>query len=242
MGRNRIVPPLGLPVRPNFVTCEKRKAKLQADFLRRLDYVLGSFRLGHETADFNASLERLKRTVKFGRQGPGRGERLHPFLEIVVNHHARKLATKRTGDENAGLIQTDVEEAAAWVAKNVSPVRGRPRAKLLDHHVAGLMALIQRFSGTPVLAQKHSGPARYEPKLLGPARILLHLREIDETITETQLVNKVCQLRGVYAGRPMRFCDFYPLYGATLKDDGGPVLAPPLRLERFERSVPIYCP
>lgn len=242
MGRNRIVPPLGLPVRPNFVTCETRKAELQADFLQRLDYVLGSFRLGHETADFNASLARLKRTVKFGRQGPGRGERLHPFLEIVVNHHARKFATKRTGDENAGLIQTDVEEAAASVAKNVSPVRGRPRAKLLDQHVAGLMALIQQFTGAPVVAQRHSGSGHYDPELLGAARILRLLQEVDSTITETQLVNKVFQLRRAYANRPMRFFNFYPLYGATLGGDGDPVLASPLRLERFERSVPIYCP
>ena len=242
MGRNRIAPPLGLPVRPNLVTCEKRKAKLLADFRRRLDYVLGSFRLSQQTADFNASLARLERTVKSGRQSPGRGDRVHPLIEILVNHHARKFATERTSDEEPDLIQTDVEKAAAWVAKNVSSVRGRPRAQLLDHHVGGLMALIQCFTGTAVVARRHSGSGHYDPELLGPARILRLLREVDDSITETQLVNKVFQLRRAYADRPMRFLDFYPLYGATLSEDGNPVLASPLRLERFERSVPIYCP
>lgn len=242
MGQFRIPPPLGLDERPNFITCEKRKAERLAEFLRRLDYVLASFRLSIQTVDFNGSLARLKRTVRRHRKSLERGERVHPIIEIVINHRARMLAAKRTGDERAALIQADVEKAALWVASNISPIRGRPRAQLLDHHVAGLMALIQQFTGTPVLASRHTGMAKYEPALVGPARVLLHLREVDATITETQLVNKVCQIRREYAGRLMRFRDFYPLYGAKLDCDGEPTLTPPFRLERFERSVPIYCP
>ena len=242
MSRHRIEPPLGLRSSPNLVVCTKRKAELLEEFLKRLDYVLASFRLGLATVDFNESLTHLKRTVRMGPQKPGRGDRLHPILEILVNQKAWKFARERTIGDEPRLKQDDVEKAAAWVADNITARRGRPRAQLLDHHVAGLMALIQQFTGRPVLESRKSGTDFYDPKLLGAARILLHLREIDSSITETQLVNKVRDVRRRYAGKPMRFRDSYPLYGATLSAAGEPVLAPPLRLEHFERSVPIYCP
>ena len=242
MSKRRIEPPSGLPERPNNVTCKRRKSELLQEFVKRVDYALKSFRSGYETVEFNASLARLKRTVKLGRQGPGRGERLHPLIELVVNHHAHRFATERTGDETSTMIQKDVEKAAALAATLISPMRGRPRAQLLDHHVAGMMALIQRFSGTPVLESRHSGTGHYAPRLMGAGRILLLFRKVDPTITETQLVNKVREVRRRYAGKPMPFPDFYPFYGATRGDDGTPVLAPPYRLERFEASVPIYCP
>lgn len=242
MSRFRIEPPLGLPERPRFATCPKRRAELRDEFLRRLDYVLASFRLGREMTDFNASLARLKRTVERGRQARARGDRVHPAIEIAINLHARRFAHERTGDAGAPLTPEDVKKAAAWVASTVKPIRGRPRLALLDHHVAGLMALIQQFTGTAVLASRSSGTDRYTPRLIGAARVLLHLREIDSTITETSLVGKVLKVRRTYAGRPLRFRDFYPLYGATLNADCEPVLTPPFRLEHFERTVPIYCP
>ena len=85
MSRHRIEPPLGLRSSPNLVVCTKRKAELLEEFLKRLDYVLASFRLGLATVDFNESLTHLKRTVRMGPQKPGRGDRLHPILEILVN-------------------------------------------------------------------------------------------------------------------------------------------------------------
>jgi len=242
MSNRRIEPPLGLPSSPNPVACAQRKAELLEEFLRRLDYVLASFRLGLATVDFNESLTRLKRTVRMGRQKPGRGDRLHPLLEILINHLAQKFARERSGGDTQHLTQNDVEKAAAWVADNIPATRGRPGGQLLDHHVAGLMALIQQFTGRPVLERRTSGTDIYDPKLLGAGRILLLLRGFDSTITETQLVNKVRDIRRRYAGRPMRFRDFYPLYDAELSDAGELVLAPPLRIEHFERSVPIYCP
>ncbi len=242
MTRRRIEPPLGLSGRPNLVRSETRKAELLAEFRRRLSHVLSSYRQSLTHADFNRSLARIKRTVKFGRQAPGRGDRVAPFLEIIINHHARRFALERTGEHETELTQADVERAAKWVADHVHPIKGRPRAQLLDHHVAGMMALIQQFTGVPVTAARHQGSGHYQPKLNGAGRILLHLREFEPTITETLLVNKVNQARREFAGKPMRFCDFYPLYGASVGDDGAPILAAPLRLEQFERSVPIYCP
>jgi hypothetical protein len=243
MAKRTIDPPLGLDRQPNYVTCPKRRAALLESFRARLDYVLASFRLGQQTADFNASLARLKRTVKHGPKKPGRGERVHPWLEIAINHNARRFARERSGCDEEAITQTDVEKAARWVADNVFPVRGRPRARLLDHHVAGLMALIQEMTGRPVLESRQRGTGHYEPRLLGAGRILLRLSEVDPTITETQLVNKVRSVRRQYAGKSMRFRDFYPLFGATLDpDNGDPIPAPPMRLEHFERSVPIYCP
>ena len=242
MTRRRVEPPLGLPRSPNFVKCERRKAELLAEFLRRFDYVLASFRMSRMQSDFNQSLARIKRSVKYGRQVPGRGERVAPSIEIIINHHANRFAQEHAGRRKAELIQDDVEKAAEWVARHVHPIRGRPRAGLLDHHVAGMMALIQQFTGVTVSASRHHGSGHYEPRLNDAARILLHLREVDPTITETQLVNKVNQMRRKYAGKVMRFRDFYPLYGASLGSDGAPIVTLPFRLECFERSVPIYCP
>lgn len=221
--------------------CERRAERL-AEFTRRFGYCLCSYRLGHETVGFNRSLARLRRTVELGRRSPGKGERVHPYLEIVINRLAHDLATARTGRPDAALTQTDVEKAAAWTARCISPVRGRPRAQLLDHHVAGLMALIEDFSGKRVIARRNDSSGNYDPRLIGPGRILLHLKEVDPTLTETQLVNKVLQVRRDFAGKRMCFRDFHPLYGARIGDDGKPVPAAPLRIEQFEQSVPIYCP
>lgn len=221
---------------------DKRRAERLEEFTRRFGYCLCSFRFGHQTVAFNRSLDRLRRTIKLGRQSPGRGERVHPFLEIVISRRARNLATDRTGRPDAELTQADVEEAAAWAARSMSPIRGRPRAQLLDHHVAGLMALIEEYSGKAVIARRNDSSGNYDPRLIGTARILLHLKEVDRAITETQLVHKVCQVRRKHAGKRLRFSDFYPLYGARVGVNGEPVPAAPVRLEHFEQSVPIYCP
>ena len=244
MPRRFIPPPLGLPRVPNYAISVGRRAELLAEFLKRLSYVQASYRFALRLSkhSFNESLARLQRTVRDGPTLAGRGELLHPYLQLAINLHARRLATERTRRPDAEIIKEDVANAAVHVASTVKANRGRPSSQVLDHHVAGLMALIQETCGLTLKAIRETSADGYGPRLPGVSQILLFtLREVDPSITETQLVNKVQQLRRNYADKPMRFRDFFPFYGATIDAEGQPVCAPPLSLESFARYHPIYC-
>ena len=65
-------------------------------------------------------------------------------------------------------------------------------------------------------------------------------QEIDPTVTLTQLVDGAIKVRKQYAGKPLRFEDLFPLYGAKVDDNGEFKLMPGFRLERFEQNFPIY--
>ncbi len=59
--------------------------------------------------------------------------------------------------------------------------------------------------------------------------ILLAFKRMNSKVTEIQLVSIVRKARRAYAGRPMRFGDFFPLYDATFdKAPLAPVPQPPL--------------
>jgi len=63
-------------------------------------------------------------------------------------------------------------------------------------------------------------------------------------VSEPTLGSLVRAARSKYAGKPMRFCDYCPGFGAraSMHETGLPVLAAPYRLERLEVSAPIFCP
>lgn len=242
MCKRRIPPPLEVSSKGNRVTAPIRVAEVSAEFHRRLNYLLVSFSYSLASISFNASLARLKQTVRRGPTLQGPGERLHPALELLVNVYALEHAIGRMGQDDPPIIQQDIEDAAKRVAATVPAERGRPRAAAVEHYVGGLMALIQETTGRPVLSSREMGSGEYKPHLaLGVSQSLLHLRKVDPSITETQLANKVLELRKAYAGRAMRFRDFFPLYGASVSTDGGPVCVPPVELKYFRRCHPIYC-
>ena len=189
-----------------------------------------------------SSLAKLKQTVRRGSELTGRGDLLHPYLQVAVNLLACRYATERTGREQEPINADDVARAAEHLAATAKPMRGRPRARLVDHHVAGLMALIQESCGTAVTAIRETSSGGYGPRLVGVGRVLLPvLGDIDPTITETQLANKVLELRRTYAGKLMRFSDFYPLYGVAIGSNCEPIIAPNSPLKSFQRIHPIYC-
>ncbi len=240
--------PLGVSDNPICVTDPEREAEVLEEFNRRLSYLAASYRFGKDHfpdyKNFNRSLARLKKAV--GRPKiPGQSEsRLDPRLEILINHRARKLAgvaaTEMLGPDHDKFVQ----QAAAEIADSLQPIRGRPASPCLRHHVEGLMALIQETCGKPVLGLREKNSV-YDPQLAGGVSQTIErlFLEIDPAVTRIQLVNIVRDARRAYAGKPMRFRDFFPLYGSTIDEQSmAPIPAPGYRLQHFELAAPIYCP
>ncbi|HEY0012109.1 MAG TPA: hypothetical protein VGB79_04565 [Allosphingosinicella sp.] len=245
--RRRRNDPLGVSDNPNVVTDPERLAELVEEFTRRLDYLMTSYRTCAaavpDSAAFNRSLKRLQRAVRLGSAGSAAEERLDPRLEILISQRAREMAGLGCGDLLGEEHAMFVERAAADVASSTAPIRGRPVNLCLRHHVFGLMALIQDTCGMPVVSSREKNSV-YDPQLPDASgrTMAFVFSELDPTVTKTQLVNIIREARRAYAGKPMRFRNFFPLYGAHL-DAGSmvPTPGPGYRLERFEIAAPIYC-
>lgn len=248
MPRRRPNDPLGVSDDPICVTDPVRTAEIAEEFKRRLAYVQESYRLWETHAagnrSFNQSLVRLRKALSKPAAPNRRESRLDPRLEILINHRARKLAGLGP-DEMLGADHVEfVEQAALEIAQGVPALRGRPASERVRYHVEALMALIQETCGLPVLALRDKDDV-YEPHLpAGVSRIIpLMLSLMDPKVTETQLVNIVRKARRTYAGKRMRFRDFFPLYGAKVdKATLAPIPRPPFKLLHFELTAPIFCP
>lgn len=239
--------PLGVSRSPNFVTDPDRQERVLAEALRRLDYIFNSYRLSKATqADsrrFNSSLARLKKTVSRPKI-PGTPEyRLDPRLEILITHRTRKLAGLTPDQIPQSEHGHFVQQAAIEIAEETKPMRGRPSSALLRHHVEGMMALVQETTGSPVEARRDKD-SEYSPHLPESGGSIMKLfMMVDPDVTETQLVNFIRDARRKYAGKPMRFRDFFPLYGGSVDEETLiPTPGPGYELKHFELAVPIYCP
>lgn len=248
MARPRRNDPLDTSDHVVAATDPARIAQRVNEFRRRLDFIATSFSITRkhlgDTVEFNRSLARLKRAVK--RKAPQHAgqRRLHPELELIVTHHARQHAATRTGRSEGELVQADIDAAASTVAATVKSRRGRPKDAVLRYHVEGMMALIQEMSGKPVRALRTKDHS-YDPQFADAVStiVLQFFKLLDPAISTTTLANFVIEARRKYAGQPMRFRSFFPLYGGSIDHETGKLNAGPgHRLERFEPSVPIYCP
>jgi len=245
--RRRRNDPLGVSDSPNVVTDPGRLAELVEEFTRRLNYLMTSYRACAaavpDSAAFNRSLKRLQRAVRLGRTGSGAEERLDPRLEILISQRAREMAGLGCGDLLGEEHSVFVQRAAADVASSTAPIRGRPVNLCLRHHVIGLMALIHETCGVPVVSSREKNSV-YDPQLSDAAgrTIAMVFLELDPAVTKTQLVNIIREARRAYAGKPMRFPDFFPFYGAKWAEGStAPTPGPGYRLDRFEIAAPIYC-
>ena len=230
------------------VTDPERVAKRVAELRRRLTYLEQSYslekRLGLDMKGFNTSLSRLKQAVTRPRNIHLLETRLNPWLELAINVRARELAGLAPDAPLLADHNCVVQQAARQVAERATALRGNPGDRLLRRYVEGLMALYQEFTGTPVVAMRHKDSV-YEPQIPGTAgkmmRLIVDL--LEPGISETKLVNWICAARRKYAGKPMRFRDLFPGYGATMNEDTGlPTLPAPYRLELQAISQPISCP
>ncbi|MGD9710811.1 MAG: hypothetical protein AB7V46_01945 [Thermomicrobiales bacterium] len=208
----------------------------------RASYILAVELFGDDV-QYNRSLARLRAVVSRSTPAGRPGARLHPHIELFISHRARRHALERSGDPNAPVTQVDIDLAAKYAAQTLRTRRGAPEAAVLRHHVEGLMALLQELSGRPARAGRHKND-RYDPHFPdGVSEIIPRLfQAIDKRISNVRLVNIVLSARRKYAGKPMRFLDFFPAYGGSVDEDGTFDPAPGLRVEQFEPSIPIYCP
>lgn len=236
----------GVSDNPVCVTDPARVAEIAREFQRKLAYIERSYEVRKAEVDdvrsFNDSVSRLKKAVADPSKGETRRSRLHPRLEILICSAARQLA----GIEPEVPLGADhvafVDQAAREVGAKVSAIRGRPSADRVRHHVEGLMALIQETCGKPVLASRDGDEV---PRVAeGVSQIIpLIFSRMDPDVTKTQLFNIIRKARRTYAGKPMRFRDFFPLYGATVNETSlAPIPQRPYKLLHFEIASPIYCP
>ena len=242
MPRPRTNDPSNLPDIPNPTTDPKRQDELIKELQNRLKFLTESYALAQHIYDdqdsFNESLERLRRGLERKRVIKRKGKRLHPEIELLLSYHARYLAKL----DNVKLNKSHIRAAAEYVTKTIKPRRGRPHNHMLEHHVEGLVAIVQEFSGKPVLSQRYKDSV-YAPEFPeGISKIIpLIVQKWDTKITTTQLVNMVQKIRRKYAGKPMRFLDIFPGYSIYPKD--GVLIPPPnLAIETLELNIPIYCP
>lgn len=248
MPRRRRNDPAGLPERPNLATDPVRVMELANEVQRKIAYLVAGYReqmrLDLHRQGFNASLKRLQNAVEAPSEPGVKQSRLNPWIEFAINIEARKLAGR--GDD-VSLLEEDgpfVRQAAIKVAERSKAIRGRQGKAALRRYVEGVIAVIQEAVGKPVMAPRDKGDV-YDPHLSGALGKTLRaaVDRMQPKVTDSELSYWVREIRKKYAGKPMRFLDMFPGYGATVEGEtGAPVLRPPYRIERATISVPIYCP
>jgi hypothetical protein len=220
MARRRKNDPLGVSDNPQVVTDPVRLEVLTNEFKRRLAVIDANYRSVVQTVgndkDFNASLARLKRSLARKRPAKVRGERAHPEIEMIIVKHALDHAEERTGTPGADITQHDAQFGAVKAAEQLESRRGRSSNRLLRYHVEALMALLQETTGAPVRLTLVKDNV-YDPQAVNTSgRVLIRFfQDIDPTIEVTTLASIVKGARRKYAGKQMRFADFFLLDGTS---------------------------
>lgn len=248
MPRQRTNDPLGTSDNPHVATDPDRINQRLTEFHRRISYIEESYRLcsnglGPDVA-YNRSLARLRSAVRRNATHARPLERAHPEIEIAINKFALDHSCGRTGSEHPELTEDDVKVGVLRAAAELKMRRGAGRNTILRRHVEGLMALIQQFSGKPVLVviQKDN---IYDPQAVSPCgEVLLNvLSTIEPKAQVCTIASMVKKARAQYAGKPMRFEEFFPFYGdcgEMLRGEANPHTG--ARLQLMGLSSPIYFP
>lgn len=252
MPRPPTLNPLSVPETPNLANDPARIEEIRSKFMRRMELLERSYRSVREVsaaqrATFNQSLARLKRHLARIERGDIRPveqtpeTRLHLELQLLINLKARELAGLEGNAPLELKHKPYVEAAAAEVAANTRARRGRPNSYLLQHYVAALIAAYIEATGKPVIGQRTKN-SDYAPRLHSPSgQTVRHFVDVIEPhVTDTALVNMIRRIRREFAGKPMRFEDFFPLTGDW--QDGAPKAQQGYHLEAFAPIQPIYCP
>lgn len=237
---------MGTSDSPSCVTDPVREKELIDEFKRRLAYVRFSFLTAQKSlasnVEFNSSLARLARTIGQPTEPVSKKSRLHPELELVISFHARRYAVER-GGSIATVTQPDVQKAAQYAVRTLHTRKGARNHSVLRYHVEGLMALLQETSGKPVLASR-TRRGDYDPHVAeGISRILPDFfAEYAVGVPEAKIARMILDARKAFAGRPMRFIDYFPGYGLAASPDGLHRSAAHGIAIHIETAFAIYCP
>lgn len=238
--------PLGVSDTPKYVTDPALEAEILKEFVRKRTFIVRSFKNCHhieqQYGTIEQSIRRMKNAVARERGSKQKQRRLHPALEAAISHHAGKFAAERANDELRNVIQADINKAAHILAETLTVKQGPKKHIMLRHHVEGFMALVQETTGKPVTSQR-TKYFDYEPHLpnLNARQIFELLHTVDPGITVTKVANMIREARVAYTGKPMRFVDFFPAYGAKRNDNGTIEYALPHKFEPIGVIFPIYC-
>ena len=208
--------PPGLSDNPVCVTDPAREAELIAEFRRRVAYIEQSYRVGKlfysTTPDLNHAIRALKSARE--RSCTGNYRRLPPMLEFAVSENARRFAEERSGRADASVEGEDIKRASRRVAECLTPISHRPRGDNLRHHVRGMMALIQDFSGRPVVPRRYRN-SEYDPHFMpGVSQVVpIVFQHLEPSATIIQLVDIAEAARKEWAGLRPHFREFCPAYG-----------------------------
>lgn len=204
-----------------------------AEFQRRLSHVARSYRVAKEieraTGTYNESLTNLRKALNPWARRKEKRVRLHPYLEVIIKARWLKRNSE-AGDSTNGRRPAPAEilEICEDLKRELRAVRGRPSDPILTYHVQGAMALVERMAGHPVRATKAKNSV-YEPHMSssGGRMIECFFRQLDPSITSTQLGNIIRQAHSSGAIEGKGFRDFFPFYGGQVDPEiGHPVLGP----------------
>jgi len=103
------------------------------------------------------------------------------------------------------------------------------------------MALIQKFSGKPVIPRRYRNSV-YDPHFApGISEIVpSFFRGLEPSATIGQLVKIAEDARKEWAGRQPRFIEYFPGYGLHLGPDGSLISAAGITVAKFEPNIPTY--
>jgi hypothetical protein len=245
MPRKRALDPVGLSEHPAYVTDADRKAERLAEFRHKLAYLERHYRLGKvfygRASEFNDAVRALNAAAAGETAATGEYKRLPPLLELAISLHARGFAAQRTGEVEAAVEGQDVARAAKHVGGRLRTIRNRPRADNLIYHIRGLMALLQDFSGSPVVPRRYRN-SEYDPHFMpGVSNIVpIIARHLEPSVTLTQLVKIAEDARREWAGRKPAFEDYFPGYGMAVQPDGSLACPDGGLVAHFKPNVPTY--
>jgi len=242
MGRPAVNDPSNLSETPAYNGNPVILAKNVAEFRSRLNFLSQSYLQSktfyQDALSLNRDVERLRRGFSRKRLASHPGTRIHPILEIAISGEMLRLVSQTGNDD----LKTHLRPAVESVLHTFRDRRGRPVGELLQLHVSGLVATVQTFSGKPVRARRTRNSV-YDPHFAEgiSQTIPLVVKDWDSTVTETQLVNIVRDIRRAHAGKPHHFEDLFPQYLLT-KQSQNEVASLQIEVSGLIPRIPIYCP
>ncbi|RED11014.1 hypothetical protein [Parasphingopyxis lamellibrachiae] len=203
--------PIQVTSKPNIVSDLERQNELSLKYARRLAWVDQHYWTGRllfgKPRELNASLGRLRKILAQQNRIPSS---LHPMLIVAIDIQAHYAAND--GDISGSMKPTEAQhlEAAKHLADKIKLPK-RPRDDLLRFHVEAVMAIIIEATGLRVTASRTKN-SLYDPRLSeGVSQsVEIAFAQIDPEVSRTTLANIVVDARKKYAGKSMRYDDFFP--------------------------------
>lgn len=206
-------------LKPEFTAKERGQ---YAAFQKRLEYVLESYCFWRTMFDERKSGKLSIKQIASAQVKARDFRRLLSNLHLEVEQAMAFAIEKGSQGSNDTVVSllNDVEKlekACESAASSLKRKRGAPNDRVLEHHVGGLMALVEEMHGKRPVASmsKNSLYLPHASKVPGQV-VLFAMHAIDPDIEFKTVVNVMNKINKRQGDTPMRFRDFFPLYGKRL--------------------------